>query len=126
MQAAVSNIADRHEVVEALKDPKDRCMYGVWGNVLDLLLHHLIPGHTNDSPHLLGHCTALVGALTLHLQNEHLYVEDAVSEMPQSRFQARSGMPLPAVLKPCSTCMLKAYHLEGLARSCRLCCCGRA
>ena len=69
MQAAVSNIADRHEVVEALKDPKDRCMYGVWGNVLDLLLHHLIPGLANDSPQLLGHCTALVGALILQLQN---------------------------------------------------------
>ena len=66
MQAAVTKIAGRHEIVEALKDPEDRCIHGVWGDVLDLLLQHLIPGLAMDQP-LLDHCTALVCLSKLQL-----------------------------------------------------------
>ena len=63
MQAAVSKVADRHEIVEALKDPKDRCMYGVWVNVLDLLLRNFMPGLVVETPQYTDHCVALVRLL---------------------------------------------------------------
>ena len=59
-QAALHQISDRPEIVEVLKDPQDRCDFGMWAVVLVVLQTHLCPGLSQ--PGYIEHCTALVSS----------------------------------------------------------------
>ena len=63
MQAAIGRIAASPETVEALKNPGDRCKFGSWAILLDLLQRCLLPDVTVWMPQHHPFCDAMVGLL---------------------------------------------------------------